>query len=296
MIRVFFEPFRYGFMQRALIEMVLLALATALVGTLVVLRRLAFMSDAMSHTVFPGLAVAFATGSSLLLGAIAAAAVSVVLLTIITRLPRLDDDAVLALLVASFFGFGVIVVSRQHSFNADLTSLLFGRLLFVRTAQIIQTTVLLGLLVLVAFVVGKELFFRAFDPAGADALGFSGPTLDLMANAAIAIVVVAAAKAIGTALVVTLLVTPAATARLLTDRITALVLLTAAIAAIGAWIGLIISYDASVNHDVRLPAGATITIVWTLAFAAARVVTFRRRRLRAATFETRELGRVHGTP
>jgi manganese/iron transport system permease protein len=267
------DPFNAPFMQRALVEMLLLSALSALVGTLVLIRRMPFLADSLSHTVFPGVALAFAAGVSLFVGALAAAAISSIVIAAAGRQKRIDPEAVMALLVGSFFSLGVIVVSRERSFNADLTALLFGRLLTVDNATIVETASMLAVVIVAALIVGKELVLRAFDPLGTRALGYRVLALDLATVASVALVVVAGARAVGTALIITLLISPAATARLLTDRLTRLMPLAFLIAALGSFIGLVISYRASLDHAVRLPPGATVTVALTVIFVAAFIVT-----------------------
>ncbi|MGD9792449.1 MAG: metal ABC transporter permease [Acidimicrobiia bacterium] len=267
------DPFNAPYMQRALLEMVLLSALSALAGTLVLLRRMPFLADSLSHTVFPGVALAFAAGTSLFAGALVAAALSSLVIAAAGRQKRIDPEAVMALLVGSFFSIGVIVVSRQRSFNADLTALLFGRLLTVDSTTIAQTLIVLAVVALAVVLVGKELVLRAFDPVGTRALGYHAVLLDLTTVAVVALVVVAGARAVGTALVITLLISPAATARLITDRLMRLVPLAFVTAMVGSAIGLIISYRASLDHGVRLPPGATVTVVLTSMFVIAFIVT-----------------------
>jgi manganese/iron transport system permease protein len=276
---MFSEPF----MQRALLEVLVLAVVSGCVGTLVLVRRHAFVADALTHTMFPGVAIAFFAGQSLFVGALAAAGISTVLLTVLSSVRRVDDDSVLALLVATFFAAGVVVVSRRASFTSDLTSLLFGHLLTVDRSTIMQSFVVTVLVVAVLALIGKELVFRSFDPEAFRALGYRMLLLDAVANALVALVIVAAARAIGTALVVALLVTPAATARLVSDRIPIIGLVSVVmIAACGA-AGLALSYVASVDHDLRVEPGAAITVLLTLVFGALATVQLLSRRSRIVT-------------
>jgi manganese/iron transport system permease protein len=282
-IRFLTEPFAAGYMQRALIISMILAVLAGVVGVVVQLREQAFMTDALTHSVFPGIAVAFVTGQSMYVGALAAGALAAVVLTLAAQTERIDRDAFMALLLACLFSVGVIVVSRQDTYSADLTALLFGRVLAIDRGEIIQTavTALVALGALVAM--RKELLLRAFDPTAARALGYSLFRIDLVVNAIVALVVVAAARAVGTALVVALLITPAATARLFFGRLSSLLSGSVLIGAICAWAGLVLSYDASVHHGVRLAAGATIVVVLTAVFACAALgqsVWSRRRRAR----------------
>jgi manganese/iron transport system permease protein len=267
-IRFVTEPFSAPYMQRALFAMLLLSLLAGVVGVVVQLRRLTFMTDALTHTVFPGVAVAFATDRSVFGGALVAAVASAALLTLVTRSRRIDDDAFLALLLATFFSVGVAVVSRSTSFTADLDALLFGRLLAVTERQLVETAAVAAGALLVLFVLRKELFLRAFDETATTAFGYPVWALDLVLNIVVALVVVAAVRAVGTALVVALLVTPAAIARLLCDRVHTMMLGAVAAGAFGGWLGLAVSYEASVHHDLRLATAPTIVVVLTVMFAA----------------------------
>ncbi len=271
-VRFLTEPFAPEYMQRALVISLVLAVLTGVVGVVVQLRQLSFMTDALTHTVFPGIAIAFVAGESLFIGALLAGALSAVLLTFAARSTRIDHDAFMALVLASLFSIGVIVVSRHRSYSADLTTLLFGRVLAVDAAEILTTAVVAALSLAVLVAIRKELLLRAFDATGAEAMGYSLLRIDLVVNLVVALVVVAAVRAVGTALVVALLITPAATARLLCSRLHQLLITSVAIGAIAAWLGLVISYDASVHHGVRLAAGATIVVVLTSFFAVVAVV------------------------
>jgi manganese/iron transport system permease protein len=263
------EPFQAGYMQRALIEAVLLGVFGGILGVYVVLRHLAFISDALTHTVFPGIAVAFLLDASLYLGAFVAGALSAVLLTVLTRNRRVHDDAALAVLLTAFFSVGVVVVSRSESFSADLTALLFGRILAVSTGDIVQTALTMLVVLVVLAALHKELVLRAFAPESARAMGYRVDVLDLVLNLLITLFVVAAVKAVGTVLVVALVVTPAAAAQLWGRSIRSMMVIAAAIGVVAGWLGLLVSYRASVDHDVRLAPGATIVLVITVVFAVA---------------------------
>jgi manganese/iron transport system permease protein len=268
-VRLVTEPFQAAYMQRALVAVVVLGTLTGIVGVVVQLRRLTFMSDALTHTVFPGVAIAFATGNSLLLGALIAGVLSAALLTFATRSRQIDDEAFLALLLATFFSVGVAVVSRSDSFTSDLTALLFGRVLTITQREIAETTIVAALVLIALFVLRKELLLRAFDETAATALGYPVWLLDVVLNVLVALVVVASVRAVGTALVVALVVTPAAIARLFCTNLRAMLALSVAVAISAGWFGLALSYDVSIHHDVRLASGPTIVVVLTSIFVVA---------------------------
>ncbi len=282
MVRLLVEPFRDAYMQRALIEVLLLSGLAGIVSVYVLLRRLAFVGDALTHTIFPGVAIAFVAGQSLFLGALVAGLLSAVLLTWASRIPTVDHDAALGVLVGAFFSLGVVIVSTRQSYTADLTALLFGRILTVDTAEIIQTAAITAAVLVVLALLHKELVLRAFDPAAAEAMGYRVMALDLVVNGLVALVVVAGVRAVGTVLVIALLVVPGAIARLVTDRIGVLLVVSVGAAALCGYVGLAASYEASLNHRVRVGSGATIVVALTVAFLGAATVTTLVRRRRPA--------------
>jgi manganese/iron transport system permease protein len=278
---LFVEPFTLPFMGRALTELLLLGVLGGVVSVFVVLRRLAFVSDALTHTVFPGVVLGFLVGGTggVLWGALVFAGLSAVLLTLLTVNRRVPEDAALAILLTGFFSVGVVLVSRRSSYTSDLTAFLFGRVLTVDRGQIVTTLVLAVLVLGTLAVLGKELVLRTFDPSAAAALGYRVPWLDLALNLVVALVVVAAVRAVGTVLVIALLVVPGAAARLVSDRLGRLLVIAVGIGMLGGWLGLVVSYDVSVRRDVRLGSGATVVLVLVALYAVAAVYGSVRRRV-----------------
>nr|WP_084692111.1 metal ABC transporter permease [Parafrankia elaeagni] len=250
-------------MTRALIEIVILGALSAAVGVLVMLRRLAFLTDALTHAVFPGVVAGFLIGGAdgIVPGALLVAGLAAAGFTALASTRRISEDAAMAMLLTGCFAVGVVLVSRQESYTADLTGFLFGRLLTVNTTDIAVTAVTAAVAGTVLLLARKELLLRAFDPQGAHAAGYPVWLLDLVLNLVIAMVVVAAVRAVGTVLVIALVVIPAAAARLLTDRLAGVLAVAVLLGPLSGWVGLIVSYDASVHHDVRLAAGATVVLV-----------------------------------
>jgi manganese/iron transport system permease protein len=278
-VRYLLEPFGSPFMQRALAEALLLGAVAAVVSVFVVLRRLAFVSDVLTHTVFPGVVIGFVVAgtSGIVWGALVFAVLSAVLITVLAARSRVTEDASMAIVLTGFFAVGVVLVSRQTSFTSDLTAFLFGRILTVDRQQLVVTAVIGAVALLLLALLGKELLFRAFDPAGAEASGYRVLALDLVLNLAVALVVVAAVRAVGTVLVIALLVVPGAAGRLLSDRLAAITLIAVGTALLAGWLGLVASWQASVNHGLRLASGATVVLVLVLLYAlAAAIATVRK--------------------
>ncbi|MBL7495357.1 metal ABC transporter permease [Frankia sp. CNm7] len=277
-------PFERPYLTRALVELLLLGGLAAVVGVFVLLRRLAFLADALTHTVFPGVVVGFLIGGTqgIFPGALVVAAVAAGLFTLLAATRRVAEDAALAILLTGFFALGVVLVSRRSSYTADLTAFLFGRVLTVRVADIVATAAVAVVVLAVLAALRKELLLVAFDPQGARAAGYRVAVLDLVLNLAIALVVVAAVRAVGTVLVIALIVVPAATARLLSDRFAVVTVLAAALGMAGGWIGLLVSYKVSVDHGVRLATGATVVLVLVAGYLLALAADTARRHAKLA--------------
>jgi manganese/iron transport system permease protein len=255
-------------MARALAELVLLAVICGPVSVFVFVRRLSFVSDALTHTVFPGVVVGFIAGGldGVFVGALVAGVVTALALTLLTRRGALSDDASTAVLLTAMFALGVVLVSRRSSYTTDLTSFLFGRILTVTPGQLAETAVL-AVVILALLALGARAFlFRAFDPGGAAAAGFRVSWLDLWLNVIVALVVVAAVRAVGTVLVIALLIVPAAAARLVTDRLAIMAVLGGALTAGAGYLGLLISWTASIDYGLRLTSASAVVLVLVAAY------------------------------
>ncbi|MDH6235401.1 metal ABC transporter permease [Cryobacterium sp. CG_9.6] len=267
-----FDAFALPFMSRALLVLAVLSLVAGLVGVLVNLRGLEFISDGLTHAVFPGIAVGFVWGGreGLFLGAMLSALVAAVVLTLIVR-RAVSSDAAIAVVFTAMFSVGVIVVSRQTNYVGQLEQLLFGRLLTVSATEVLQATVICGIALLLVGVTLRQQVFRAFDHSGSAAAGYRPLVLDIVLNVAIALVVVAASNAVGNLLVLAVLIVPGAFARLVTNRLWLLFPIAAGFAVLAAWFGLAIGFEASVNAGIDLPSGATVVLLLVAGYAVALV-------------------------
>lgn len=257
-----FTAFTLPFMARALVVLLALSLVAGIVGVLVNLRSLEFISDGLTHSVFPGIAIGFVWGGreGLFVGAMIAAILAAVVLTVITR-RAVSGDAAIAIVFTAMFSIGILVVSRQTNYAGQLEQLLFGRLLTVTPAEVTQTLVICAIALLLVGLTLKQQVFRAFDRTALAAAGYRPLLLDLVLNVAIALVVVAASSAVGNLLVLAVLIVPGAVARLITVRLWLLFPLAAGFAALCAWVGLTLGFEASVTAGIDLPSGATVVLV-----------------------------------
>jgi len=260
------DPLSYEFFIRALIASALVGTVCAVVGTYVVLRGVAFIGDAIAHAGFPGIVIAYLLGWPLYIGAMAAAVGTALAIGIVTRRAGIRQDTAIGVLFAGTFAFGVFLFSTIQGYVADLFSFLFGNVLAISTTDLIALTVLgLGVIAIVALL-WKELLYATFDPLGAAASGIRVDGLELLFLTLVAVTIVVSLQAVGIILVVAMLVTPAATAQLVTVRFTRLMLAVAAIGVASAILGLYISFWLDVA------SGATIVLVQTIWFVVTLVL------------------------
>lgn len=258
------EPLQYGFMLRSLAVAVMVGVICAVVGSYLMVQRLALLGDAISHSVLPGLALAFWLGVNIFLGAFIAGVVSTVLIGWIHRRSPIKEDAAMGIVFSAFFALGVTLITViQKSHKIDLNHFLFGNILGV-TASDVRDTALIAVLVLAIVVLFyKELLFYSFDPTGAQASGLPVDWLNAGLMALIALTVVASMKVVGVILVLSLLIAPGATAYLLVPRLHQVMGVGSAIGVAASVTGLYLSYY------FNLPSGPAIVLVVSILFSLA---------------------------
>jgi manganese/iron transport system permease protein len=266
------EPWQYEFMQRALWAGLLVSAAGAVVGAFVVVKGLAFMSDAVAHSSLAGAAVAFVAGGSsvaISLGAVVAAVVTAIGVSIITRTSRLREDTAIGLLFAGFFGFAVLLISSSRSYALDLNSFIVGNILGVGQSDLVLMGILTALVLALTFVFYRELLFTSYDPVMAAASGVPVNLVHMGLLSLVAVAAVIAFRLVGVVLVMAMLVAPAASAALLVRRMPVIMALGAVAGVVSTVSGLYISFHAD------LAAGPAIVIVAILIFVATYVLADR---------------------
>lgn len=244
-----FEP---EFMQRALAAGLLAAVATSLVGTWVVLRGLAFLGDSFAHGVIPGVALAVLWGLSPLIGAMIAAVVTGLAVTVVTRRTSLREDTGIGLLFVGMLALGVVIISTSPSYAADLTGILFGDVLGVTTDDLVVQALVAAGVAIASLALYRPLLALAFSRDKAATLGMRPALAHAALMALLALSIVASFQAIGTLLVFGLLIGPPATATLIVRRVPLVMALSTGIGCLCVVAGLAISYHAGTA------AGATI--------------------------------------
>jgi manganese/iron transport system permease protein len=275
-IDFFLAPLEYEFFVRALVASALVGVACAVVGAFVVLKGMSFVGDAVSHSAFPGVVLAYLLGLPIILGGAVAAIGTALGIGALTRKSGLRADAVIGVLFAGMFALGVALFSSIPNYVGDLFHFLFGDVLGISFADLISLTVLASLLLLIVWVLWKELLFATFDPLGAGAAGLPVRRLDDLLLILIAVTIVVSLQAVGIVLVVAMITTPAATAQLLVKRFGQMIALAAVIGVASSIVGLYVSYA------LDIASGASIVLTETVAFLVALLFTSMRSRLRAA--------------
>ncbi len=264
------DPFQAEFMQRALIATIIIGVVAPVVGTWIVLRRMANLGDAMSHGTLAGVGLAYAAGINVLLGAIGAGLLMAVLLLLFSSNRRIGQETVITVLGTAFFAVGVVVISRIDT-GVELSHFLFGRLLTVSWGDIWLNLALGGGTVLVVMLLFGELRLATFDHVQAEQVGVHVEMVQAVLVLLLSVVVVISLRAVGTVMSVTLLVTPAAAARLLARTLKQMTLIGVAIGVSVGVVGLVISY-----HIDSAP-GATIGLLAAAVFAVVFAATLPRR-------------------
>uniref|UniRef100_UPI004049B792 metal ABC transporter permease n=1 Tax=Candidatus Limnocylindrus sp. TaxID=2802978 RepID=UPI004049B792 len=268
-------PLEYEFFVRALAASALVGVACAVVGAFVVLKGMSFVGDAVSHSAFPGVVLAYLLGLPIILGGAVAAIGTALGIGALTRRSGLRADAVIGVLFAGMFALGVALFSSIPNYVGDLFHFLFGDVLGISFADLISLTVLASLLLLIVWALWKELLFATFDPLGAGAAGLPVRRLDDLLLILISVTIVVSLQAVGIVLVVAMITTPAATAQLLVKRFGQMIALAALIGVTSSIVGLYVSYA------LDIASGASIVLTETFAFLVALLITSIRKRARA---------------
>jgi len=260
MISWLLAPLQYTFMQRGLIAAILVGILCSVVGAYVVLRGLAFLGDALAHAVLPGVAIAYLLGGSLIFGALVAAVGIALLIGAFSRQGTIKEDTAIGILFTAALALGVALISSIRTYAVDLSHILFGNLLGVSSADLWLTAGISVLVLLTILVFYRQFLVISFDPVLAATLRLPGEFLRNLMLILLALTIVISMQSVGVGLVAAMLVTPAATAYLLTRRLPVMMGLSALFGAISSLIGLYLSYYANIA------SGAAIVLVATAFF------------------------------
>jgi len=257
-----FEPLQYEFMQRGIIAAILVGIVCAVVGTYVVLRGMAFFGDALAHTILPGIALGYLVSGGarepLFWWALGTAIVAALGIGAISKNAEIKEDTAIGIIFAGMFALGIALISTVRSYAVDLSHFLFGDVLSVSSQGLWLILLFGGFVLLTIFAFYKEFTTISFDPILATTLRLPVGLLNNLLLALIAVTVAVSLQTVGVALMVAMLVTPAATASLLTHRLSKMMILAAVFASLSGIIGLYISYYLSIASGAAIVLTATM--------------------------------------
>ncbi len=263
MLDFLFDPWKYEFMRNAIAIGLLVGILCPVVGTYLIVQRMALYGDVIAHAVLPGLSLSFFLGIDITIGAFISGILGAGTISWIRSQSRVKVDAAMALTFSSFFAVGVTLIAVLKN-NIDLDSFLFGDILGTTTLDIYRTASVTGLILTAVWLFYKELLFYTFDRTGAESVGLPVKVIHLGFMSAITLTIIASMQAVGVILVISLLVGPALTAYLLVKELHQMMIVGAIIGAIASIGGVYISF-----YVKNIPSGPAIVIVSSCLFILA---------------------------
>lgn len=261
------EPVQYEFIQRALIASVTIGISCGLIGTYIMLRRMSLIGDALAHAVLPGVVVSFMVAgkseAALFIGAVVSGILTVLLIGFVNRNSKIKEDTSIGIIFTGAFALGILLVSQLKQVHIDLSSYLFGDVLGVSTGDITLSMIIMFVIILCIVLFYKQLLLTSFDPTMAMTIGISTTLVHYMLMTLLSMSIVAGLQSVGVILIIAMLITPPATAYLLSSNLKKILLLSAMFGTISAITGLYLSYH------FNFASGASIVLVAVVLFMLA---------------------------
>jgi ABC-type Mn2+/Zn2+ transport system permease subunit len=271
------DPWESQFMVRSLLALIMISIVCAVMGSFVVVKGMAFIGDALAHASFGGVAAAFVLGGSIYLGAAVAAILTSLGIVFVSRRAGLRFDTAIGVLFAGAFALGILIVSRQEGYIVDLFSFVFGNVLGVGQDDLLLIAAVGAAVLVLVAAFYKELLFTTYDPAMAAAAGLPVAAIQYGLLGLVALTIVISLKAVGIVLVVAMLVTPAATAQLLVQRLHLIMAVGVGVGIVSSLVGLYLSYHADVSASAAVVLTATVLFLLTFLFSPRRGILGLRR-------------------
>ncbi len=278
-------PWQYPFMVRALVGAVLVGSLCAVIGTYVVLRGMAFFGDALAHAILPGVAIGYLVGGGarqpLFWWAMLAAVLSALGIGAIGKSVKIREDTAIGIVFAGMFALGIALISSVENYTIDLTHFLFGDVLGISSLDLVRICIFGGLILIIVFIFFKEFMVISFDPILATTLRIPVRLLDYLLMVLIAITIVVSLQTVGIALMVAMLITPAATAYLVSKRLPIMMIMAGVFASISGVIGLYFSFYINIASGAAIVLSATMifVVVWAV---KTLINTIKKERMRGA--------------
>lgn len=267
MINFLTEPLTYAFMQRGMLAAIMVGVLCSVIGCYVVLRSMAFIGDALAHSILPGVAIAYLFGGNMLFGALVASIVVALGIGFLSKNGNLKEDTSIGILFSAALALGVAIISSIRSYAVDLSHILFGDILGVSTENLILTAVLAVIVLSTLIILYRPFLVVSFDPILASTLRFPTNFLQSLLLILLAVTIVISLQTVGISLVAAMLVTPSATAYLLTRRLPNMMAVAGAIGAFSGVVGLYASYYLNISSGAAIVLTATIIFLITFFFA-----------------------------
>lgn len=272
MFELLLQPLTYTFMQRGLLASLLVGVLCAVIGVYIVLRSMAFLGDALAHAILPGVAIAYLVGANLLIGALIAAVIVALGIGYFTRSGSIKEDTAIGILFSATLALGVALISSIRTYAVDLSHILFGNMLGVSPQNLILTAVITIAVLVTLGVLYRPFLVISFDPLLANTLRIPANLMRNLMLVLLALTIVVSLQTVGIGLVAAMLVTPAATAYLLTRRLPAMMAVSALLGAVSSVIGLYLSYYANIASGAAVVLVATAFFLLAFLFAPERGV------------------------
>ena len=257
---------KYGFLQKALFTSVMVGVLAGVIGSFIILRGMALMGDAISHAILPGVAVSYMVGVNYFWGALIMGLITTLTIGFVNQNSKIKSDTAIGIVFSAFFALGVILLMKAQT-AVDLSQILFGNVLSVRSTDM-WTTLIIGVIVLIiVFIFYKEFLITSFDPIISKAYGLPTNAIHYLMMILLTMVTVASLQTVGVVLVVAMLITPAATAYLLTQRLSTMIFTSAFIGALSSVMGLYFSFRYNLTSGAVIVLAATVMFLLAFFFA-----------------------------
>lgn len=254
--QIILDPASYAFMQRALLTAILIGISSGVIGTYVVTRGMAFLGDALAHTILPGVAIAFLVtngqSNALLIGGLISGVLSAFGIGFLTRGQRLTDDTAIGVVFAAMLALGIGIISAADNYTTDLSHVLIGNILAVSVDELNVIALVTAIVLMLVIALYKEFLVISFDPTLAQTLRLPAETLRMALLVLLSLTIVIGVQGVGVALVAALLVTPAATALFFTYRLHHTMILAALLGASGGVVGMYIAYHSGIAPSAAI--------------------------------------------
>lgn len=269
----------YEFLQKALVTSIWVGIICGIIGSFIILRGMALMGDAISHAVLPGVAISYMLGINYFYGAVLFGVLTAVGIGVVSQNSRIKNDSSIGIVFTAFFALGIILIGKAQT-ATDLTQILFGNVLSVRTSDMWMTIITGGIIIIVVLLFYKELLISTFDETMAAAYGLNTRLIHYGIMVLLTMATVASLQTVGVVLVVAMLITPAATAYLLTNRFWVMLLLSSFFGSVSSVIGLYISFKYNLSSGAVIVLAATLIFLLAFLFSPKQGIVWRSLRTR----------------